>query len=356
VVHGGLDTAELERLGVRPDGVADFSVSTNPLGPSPVALAAARAADPGRYPDRGCLALRRALAADLAVDPDCILVANGSAELIWLLALAYLRPGDSAFILEPTFGEYRAASRLLGADVSEWRASPGDHFRIDVDAVVDALHRFAPRLAFFCNPNNPTGAWLTQPELRLLLDALSDGLLVVDEAYLDLAGRDSPARPLLERDNLVVVRSMTKDYGLPGLRLGYALAAPSGIRALAAAQPPWSVNAAAQAAGLAALADSAHVAAGRRAAAEARAYLTPRLEALGYRCLPSVANFWLVEVGDATALRRRLLERGILVRDCTSFGLPGFIRLAARPIEECERLVAALTERGLTEGGGAVDR
>jgi histidinol-phosphate/aromatic aminotransferase/cobyric acid decarboxylase-like protein len=140
----------------------------------------------------------------------------------------------------------------------------------------------------------------------------------------------------------VLLRSMTKQYGLPGLRLGYAVASPAVIRELAAWQPTWSVSAPAQAAGLAALADHDHVAAGRQAVAEARAYLIPQLEGLGYRCLPSVASFWLVEVGDASGLRQRLLRQGILVRDCTSFGLPAHIRLAARPTPECARLIAAL--------------
>lgn len=342
VVHGGLDQAELERLGLRPEEVLDFSVSTNPLGPSVAALEAARGASFGRYPDRQSLELRRALAAELGVGVEQILVGNGSAELMWLLALAFLGCGRSAFVLEPTFGEYRAAARLLGAGVGEWRARPADGFRTDVGAVAAELRRSRPSLAFVCNPNNPTGTWLTAAALAELAGALPKGLLVVDEAYLDLSGRDSPALALLAEGRVVLLRSMTKDHGLPGLRLGFALASAGVIRAMAAAQPPWSVNAAAQAAGLAALGDRGHVAAGRRAAGEARAYLVPRLDALGYRCLPSATNYWLAEVGDATALRARLLRRGILVRDCTSFGLPGYIRLAARPMGECRRLIQAL--------------
>ena len=349
VVHGGPDSAELERLGRAPERLLDFSVSTNPLGPSPRALAAARAADLGRYPDRHSLAPRRALARHLGLTVEQLLIGNGSAELIWLLALAYLREGDRAFVLEPTFGEYRAGAELLGAQVVEWRTSPDNGFAVDLAAVSATLAAARPRLAFVCNPNNPTGAWLTATELERLLQALPDGLLVVDEAYLELADRDSPAAPLLESGRLVLLRSLTKDFGLPGLRLGYLAASPTLVAALAAVQPPWSVNAAAQAAGLAALEDQGHVAAGRRAAAEARAYLAPRLEALGFRGLPSVANFWLVEVGDGARLRRRLLERGILVRDCASFGLPGFIRLAARPLEECQRLIEALGELAATE-------
>jgi L-threonine-O-3-phosphate decarboxylase len=342
VVHGGLDPRELEQLGLRAEDVADFSVSTNPLGPSPAALAAARRADLARYPDRSCGALRRALAAQFAVDEDELLIGNGSAELIWLLAIAYLRPGDRAFVLEPTFGEYAAAARLLGAELTEWRAAARDDFRIDVGAAAAAIQQARPRLAFVCNPNNPTGRWLTRADLEQLLEGLGGGLLVVDEAYLELAGQDSPALSLMGSDRLVLLRSMTKDYGLAGLRLGYAIASRAIVQVLAAAQPPWSVNAAAQAAGLAALADPEHVAAGRRAAAEARAHLAPRLAALGYRSLPSTANFWLVEVGDAAGLRARLLRHRIVVRDCTSFGLPGHIRLAARPRPECDRLLAAL--------------
>jgi L-threonine-O-3-phosphate decarboxylase len=342
VVHGGPDSVELERLGLPGGTLLDFSVSTNPLGPSPAALAAARQADLGRYPDRRSLALRRALAARLGLTIEQIVVGNGSAELIWLLALAYLQEGDCAFVLEPTFGEYRAGAELLGAQVVEWRAAPENGFALDLQAAAGVLARTRPRLAFVCNPNNPTGAWLARADLEALLAAWPDGLLVVDEAYLELADRDSPALPLLESGRLVLLRSLTKDFGLPGLRLGYAVASPATARALSTVQPPWSVNAGAQAAGLAALDDQQHVAAGRRAAAEARAYLAPRLAALGYRCLPSVGNYWLVEVGDAASLRRRLLDQGILVRDCASFGLPTHIRLAARPLEECERLVQAL--------------
>lgn len=346
VVHGGPDRAELERLGVCPEELLDFSVSTNPLGPSPAALAAVREADAGRYPDRATLSLRRKLSEMCGLELDSVLVSNGSVELIWLAAICFLREGDSAFVLEPTFGEYRAAASMMGARVGEWRASPLADFRVDTAAVVESLHTFVPRLAFVCNPNNPTGAWLTRPDLERLLEALADGLLVVDEAYLDLAGEESAAGWLTGSDNLLLLRSMTKDYGLPGLRLGYGLAAPAIIRALAAIQPPWSVNAQAQAAGLAALDDRAHLEAGRRLAREARAYLTARLESLGYGCVLSgaAANFWLVEVGNAARLRQQLLERGILVRDCTSFGLPTYIRLAARPLPECERLVSALAE------------
>jgi histidinol-phosphate aminotransferase len=346
VAHGGPDYLELERLGLHAEAVLDFSVSTNPLGPSPKALAAARQADLGRYPDRHAVALRRRLARELRVEVDQLLTGNGGAELIWLAALARLQAGDTALVLEPTFGEYRAASRLAGARVAEWRAGPSDDFQVDLSAVEAALGKVRPRVVWVCNPNNPTGGWLTEVELERLARAASDALLVVDEAFLELAGKRSPAAALLGRHDVLILRSMTKDFGLPGVRLGYALGDEATIRALAARQPPWSVNAAALAAGLASLDEPEHVEAGRQAAMEARAYLEPRLRALGYRCVPSATNFWLVEVTDAAGLRRALLAEGIQVRDCGSFGLPGHIRLGARPLEDCRLLVEALTRLG----------
>src|SRR5204862_1412397 len=163
-----------------------------------------------------------------------------------------------------------------------------------------------------------------------------------DEAYLDFADGVSSALALRGDPRVVVLRSLTKNFGLAGLRLGYAVAAPEVVEALGRAQPPWTVNAPAQAAGLAALGDDEHLAAGRRIAAEAKAYLVDGLGRLGLTCLPSRTNFWLVEVGNAAGLHRRLLPSGILVRDCASFVLPRHIRLAARPLPECERLLEAL--------------
>jgi histidinol-phosphate/aromatic aminotransferase/cobyric acid decarboxylase-like protein len=134
---------------------------------------------------------------------------------------------------------------------------------------------------------------------------------------------------------------MTKDHGIAGLRLGYLLAPPEVIGAVRRLQPEWSVSAAAQAAGVAALSDTAHVEAGRAAAAEGKALLLEAFTARGLPVQEGVANFILVETGDATAVRAALLRRGIAVRDCTSFGLPGHIRIAARRPDECRRLVAA---------------
>ena len=318
----------------------DFSVSSNPLGPAPRVVAAARAAAIGRYPESESATLRAAIADRLELPPERVVVGNGSAELIWLIALAFLERGDRALVVGPTFSEYERAARLMGAAVTEYRAGSGDEYRPDVRAVCQTILAAQPRVTFVCNPNNPTGSYLTREECETLL-AVTKGLLVLDEAYVAFAESAWDVRPLLRDDRLVVLRSMTKDHGLPGLRLGYALGSPATVQALQWAQPPWSVNAVAQAAGLAALAEDDHVARGRATALLGKAHLAAGLRALAGGVVPSAANFFLVDTAEAASLTSMLRREGVYVRDCTSFGLPRHIRLAARPRHECDALLAA---------------
>lgn len=350
VEHGGPDYAELAALGIRPDGLLDFSVNKNPLGASSRALRALDLVDVSVYPDARCLRLRAALASLHEVRDDDVLVGNGSVELIWLLAAVYLAPGDTALIVGPTFGEYEAAARRAGAKILQVDATEADAFRPDITRFVADIRKHQPRIVFLCNPNNPTGQALEPDEIGQLLVALGDGLLVVDEAYIDLADGVASVDALRHNDpRLVILRSLTKSHGLAGLRLGYVLAAPEIVRAVSSAQPPWSVNSFAQAAGLAALGDEEHIREGRRLARRSRAMLVDGLERLGFPCVPSRASYWLVRVGDGRLVRTALLRRGILVRDARSFGLPAYIRVAVRPRGECERLLSVLA--GLLSSG-----
>jgi histidinol-phosphate aminotransferase len=349
VAHGGPDYAELARLGLPVDQLVDFSVNVNPLGTSPRAIRALGAVEPSRYPDPEALRLRSALAAHLDVRLDDIAVGNGSVELIWLLAQVYLAAGDQAVVVGPTFGEYAAATGRQGADVLELRASEADLFRPRVADIARQIEDAGPRVVFHCNPNNPTGRALNHDDLSVLLRASRDALVVVDEAYLDFADGVDSALSLRPNPRLVLLRSLTKAYGLAGARLGYMVADRRVVDAVTRARPPWTVNAFAQAAGLAALGDEEHVAKGRLLARRARAMVVDRLGRLGLRCVPSQTGFWMVEVGDAAELRSQLLQRGILVRDCSSFGLPRYIRLAARPMPDCERLLSAV--EALVESG-----
>ena len=344
-VHGGLDATELRAFGLRPGDVLDFSSNLNPLGTSEAVRRAAVSANLAAYPDRDSTILRDALAARIGVGADHLLVGNGSTELIHLLARAILQPGDRCLLFTPTFGEYEAAAMLAGADVHSFRAHEHNAFHWPIDAALDRIRELRPALAFLCNPNNPTGVYLDRETVERIRQAIGlDGLLVLDDAYATFVDQPWRTEPLIDGGNVAILRSMTKDHALAGVRLGYLIASPDVCAAGRALQPAWSVNAIAQEAGVAALDNGAHVEAARDVIRDAKAYLCARLNAMGLQVVPSTANFLLVEVGDGAHVRANLLRRGFAVRDCTSFGLPAHIRIAVRRRGECMRLIDALQE------------
>ena len=352
-IHGGLNARELESLGLCPEEVLDFSASINPLGAGPGVKAALRSLPPDAYPDRTCLKLRRALGSHLGIDPQAILAGNGSTELIHLIARAFLSPGDTAVIFTPTFGEYAAACRLGGVSPVSIPSHRAAEFQWDLPDALNRISGLKPSLVFVCNPNNPTGTYLGEDEVRQIAEVLdSHGLLVLDEAYRSFVDKRWRSQALLRRGNVALLRSMTKDYGLAGLRLGYLLAAPAVVAQVGKFQYSWSVSAAAQAAGSVALNHPRHVERGRRMVGASKAFLTSALARMGLECLPSAANFLLIRVGDASRLRLELLKRyKICVRDCGSFGLPEHIRVGVRNIEDSRRLVQALKQAAAAISG-----
>ncbi len=330
--------------GTQGEGVLDFSANINPFGPSPLVREALLTVPLDRYPDPEATKLRLAIAEKLGVGEVSILVGNGSVELIRLIALAYLRPGDRVVVVEPAFGEYRLAANLMRARVETFRTRAEESFHLDVEKLVRFIRQREPRLVFLCNPDNPTGRYLGLTDVEVLLEACQEGLLVLDEAFVNFTERPWSSLPLLESGRLLILRSMTKDYALTGLRLGYAVGPEEMIQALGRVHPPWSVNAFAQAAGIAALADEAHLQETLAKTRGAKAVLASAWASLGLSILPSAVHFFLSEVGDAEAFSRALLQEGIAVRDCTSFGLPHFVRIGARKPEENKRLLLAIEE------------
>jgi L-threonine-O-3-phosphate decarboxylase len=342
-IHGALDFAELDRLGLAPEMVLDFSVNGNPYGPSPCVREALTQVPYDRYPDREALALRRVLSAHLDVAVDEILVGNGSTELVWLAALAFVRAGDTVLLVGPTFGEYTRAAVLMGARLHQYTAQSAEGFRVVPEALTQLLQQCQPRLVFLCNPNNPTGTFVAPDRIAHWAATFPRTLFIVDEAYLTFTARAPSVLPV-RRPNMLVLRSMTKAYALAGLRLGYAVGSPDMLDALRRARPPWSVNALAQAAGIAALQDTAHLTHCLARIAQAKHDFVNGLHALGLTPVPSTTHFFLARVGSGAACRQALLQRGMLVRDCASFGLPEYIRVATRRPEENVRLLAALEE------------
>lgn len=344
--HGGINYPELLKLGISPAEVLDFSVCTNPCGPPGGLKEALATTDWEHYPDSESTVLKTRLAEKLDVSTTNLIIGSGSTELFRLVATAYLAPGDAALVMQPTYGEYELASQTVGAQIIKLASREEDNFWIDPVEIIKMTRRHQPKCVFLCNPNNPTGQHLARRDIEQILEAAQDTLLILDEAYLAFTDNAWSAVDLVDKVNLLLVRSMTKDYALAGLRLGYGIAGEEIISILNKVKPPWNVNSYAQKAGIYVLDDEQYLERNRREIARAKAFLIESLQRLGLAVLPSRTNYFLVKVGDATSFRQALLKKGILVRDATSFGLPEHIRLGVKPKNECRRLIEAIKEMG----------
>lgn len=318
------------------------------FGPVPAA-AAAIAGDPDRlrrYPDSSAPELREALAARFGLGADNVVLGNGADELIRLCGLAVLEPGDNGVFFWPSFPTYVAACAANGAQARQ--VPLNDDGTGDLGALAATLDADT-RVIFIANPNNPTGLLLPRAELQSFLDRLPSSVLcVLDEAYAEYAeGDDQPDGAQLIREgceNLVVLRTFSKIYGLAGLRIGYALGSTQVVAALDRLRNIFNVNAVAQAAAMASLSDDAEVA--RRVAhvQGARTQIFKWLALAGHRPLASRANFVFAETagGDGPAFADRLLRLGVAVRALDGFGAPSAIRVTCGSDEENQYLAAAL--------------
>ena len=344
LVHGG------DWAGYRAEfgrDALDFSANVSPLGLPAGVAAAITAALPmaDRYPDPLCRALRTKLAAAEGVDTAQILCGNGAADLIYRLALA-LRP-RRALLPAPTFAEYAAALETVDCDVQRFLLREKNDFAV-TDGFVDAIDDSTDAV-FLCQPNNPTGQLTPLPLVERILRRCEacGALLVVDECFLDfLPDCDAlTAKALLDSKNLLILKAFTKLYGMAGVRLGYCLCANTALlEAMQAAGQPWAVSSLAQAAGLAALDETAYVAQVRALIAQQRPRLTAGLRALGLRVLDGRANYLLFQgpetLGDA------LRQRGVVLRSCSNYpGLDGsWYRTAVRTGPENDELLKTLAE------------
>jgi histidinol-phosphate aminotransferase len=339
----GKPIEELEReLGI--EGAVKLASNENPLGPSPRALAAARAALSGvhRYPDGGSFRLRRRLATHLDVEPEQIVLGTGADEILELLVKAFVRPGDEVLHPWPSFAMYPIVAQ--GAGAKSVRVALNAALVHDL-AKLEAAVTPRTRLLFVCNPNNPTGTSVGAVELDAFIEALpAHVILAIDEAYCEFARRPDFPRSLdwiTRRPGTIVLRTFSKIYGLAGLRVGYGVGDAELVGYLERARHPFNVNLVAQAAAEAALDDVDHVAATRRVNAQGIEYLTRELQALGIEVWPTDANFVLARVGGR-ALYERLLREGVIVRPLEGFGLLEHVRITIGLPEENERLVKAL--------------
>jgi len=349
--HGGNIFSLARQLGFSPADTIDFSASINPLGVSEnIRIAITGALESLiHYPDTGCSELKQALAAFHGLSPDHFAVANGSTEIIYTLPA--LLTGTRALIIAPAFSEYGYALEQYRWQVERFLLSPEDSFALNLEALEKRLEQGYDAL-YICNPGNPSGT-LYPPHVIEQVYGLCrkhGTFLVLDEAFMDFCEESSAKDSIIAADHGIVLRSMTKFYGIPGLRLGYAMAAPELIGRLSGIGGPWSVNTLAQVAGVTALGDSEYRSQSLDYIEQERKRLGSSLaELLRLTVYPSSANFVLVEISDgitSTELQHCLMQKRILIRDCSSFvGLSNrFFRVAVRTTEENTRLLECLRE------------
>jgi threonine-phosphate decarboxylase len=347
--HGGNVFDVARQLGIAPGDIADFSASINPLGLSAMVKKAIICSMESlvHYPDSSHRELKQELADYHVVSPANIVIANGSTELIYNLPA--MLHGKRALIVSPSFSEYVRALGQQHWEAKHFILKHENNFALDLEALKHTLAEGYDAL-YLCNPANPGG---TLYPLRIIeqvysLCIESGTFLVLDEAFMDFCEEASAKRFMVKGDNGIVLRSMTKFFGIPGLRLGYAIASSTLVEHLDAMGGPWSVNTLALAAGVAALRDSEHNHQTLEYIRLERRKLFEKLsEFKQLKAFPSSVNYLLLQVVNGMSsweIRDKLMLQRILVRDCASFmGLSSqFIRVAVRTAEENERLVSGL--------------
>jgi len=329
-------------LGAEAAGIIKLASNENPLGPSPKALAALRAALDcvHLYPDGGGYYLREALAAKLGVDRANIILGSGSNEVLEFLGHAFLNRDDEVITSAHAFIAYKLIAAVFGARTIE---TPSPDFRHHLDAMLTAITP-RTRLIFIANPNNPTGTLLTQDEIDRFVAALPDRVVVAfDEAYFEYVNNPPETLKFIrERKNVIVLRTFSKIQGLASLRVGYGMAHPELIQILQKTRQPFNVNGLGQIAAVAALQDEEHQRATKRVTDEGRTYFEEHFAAMKLEFVPSAANFVLVRVGDGAAIFQKLLQRQIIVRALKGYNLAEWIRISIGTMEHNRQCIAAL--------------
>ena len=342
--HGGDIHAASKSSGIPAGRILDLSASINPLGvPKRAATIIKRhVGELPHYPEPFSGRLAGHIAGRLGVSAGSVICGNGSTELIYLIPRA-LKP-RRALVTAPTFSEYEKACRPAGTGIVRHFLKAEDGFGIDPGGFVAAMD--GCDIAFLCNPNNPTGRLMKKEEVLMVAGAARERgcLLVVDEAFIDFCPGESVVEDVAGNPYLVVLRSLTKFYALPGLRVGYGVFPERAADAIMRHKEPWTVNSLAQEAGVAVLDDAEYARVSIKTIKKEKAFLEKGLERMEIGYLPSDANFYMLHVGDAEAARSALLKKGILVRDCSNFaGLDGgYIRVAVRTREENHLLLKEL--------------
>jgi len=347
--QGGKPIAEVAReFGLDESNIVKLASNENPLGmPESARQAMLKAvAEIGRYPDSNGFELKAAITAKYGVPPEWITLGNGSNDILELAAHAFVQPGQSVIYAQYSFAVYALATQAVGAQAIVVAAKNYGH---DLDAMAQAITADT-RLIFIANPNNPTGTFLPAAEIEAFLKIVPPQVVVVlDEAYNEFLAPELQYESIAwvrQYPNLLVSRTLSKAYGLAGLRIGFGIAQPSITDLLNRIRQPFNVNSLAQAAAVAALNDSAFLQKSAKVNADGYRQLTQAFDAMDLEYVPSFGNFVLVRVGNEDTAGARvniaLLKQGVIVRPVGNYGLPQWLRISVGLPEENAAFIAAL--------------
>jgi len=341
--HGGY-------FGEKRKNVIDFSVNINPLGVPEKLITELRGRllDLVRYPEIDGESAKRILSEKLNVGKGSLILGNGATELIYLFARA-IRP-KKVLIIQPTFTEYNRAFELNDGSILNFKTDEKNDFNIDIDELINELDNVKPDVLVICNPNNPTGVFTDKEIIMPVLDKLKEigACLFIDESFIDFTNRKAYAS-LIDNYQVFILRSMTKTYAIPGLRLGYGLASKEIITEMNKVKEPWTINSLALSAVPVLLEDNEYIAKMKAWHIEENKFLFNALDSInGLKVYKSEANFFLCRLYSVSAqsLKEHMLSKNIYIRTCEDFhGLNDeYVRFAVRSREENELLVKYLKD------------
>jgi histidinol-phosphate aminotransferase len=331
-------------LGMTQADIIKLASNENPLGASKKAVAAIQAAlhDLASYPDGGGFALKAAIAAKFNVDPTQIVLGNGSNDILELAARTFMQAGDTAVYSQYAFAVYPLVTLAVGATGIEVKAKD---FGNDLEAMLLAIQP-TTKMVFIANPNNPTGTFITASTLYKFLSRVPKNVLVIfDEAYGEYLHIDQAydSTPWLKTfPNLIISHTLSKAYGLAGLRIGFGFAHADIVALMNAVRQPFNVNHLAMVAAEAALTDDEFISESRRVNAQGLVLLSRELTARGYEFIPSSANFITFKIAKAGEVFQALMKEGVIVRPIAAYGLPDYLRVSIGTQSQNERFLAAL--------------
>jgi histidinol-phosphate aminotransferase len=352
--HGGLDYSRLKERGLNPDEIIDFSVSINPYPVHESIMKAVRNCSLIRYPDSTAFDLREKIAEREKCSAHEILAVNGTSQGIHLIGEAFLNEKTTTLIAAPAYSQYKNISRLMKSTVIEMKSTPATDFNHSASEIIESIRKYKPKIIWLCNPNNPTGTYIDNIKMKSIEKAAieSGTIVVLDEAYVAFTREELRFRDI--SSNILRLNSMTKDYGIPGLRLGYIHGDRELLKTISDFQPEWSISAPAQQAGIACLDEKDYYAGTWRAVKEECERFRKELGLLGLKVLETESNFFMLRLGNrenlseetgyASLLQAELDNKMMQIRDCSSFGYPDYIRIGVLSRENNDKLLQAISE------------